>query len=112
MSESWRIEPVGDKVVVKRDEVESTIGRIYIPESAREEKHVATVLAVGPRVERIRPGDRVLVGKYAGEEVEFNGNPVTFVTSEDIHMIIEDDPTSPIEEIEGDETAVLDQSVS
>ena len=72
------IRPLHDRVLVRRiDEAESMVGSILIPDSAKEKPQQAEVIAVGegrrlPSGERcaidVKPGDRILFGKYAGSE--------------------------------------------
>ena len=74
-----RVEPIGDKVVVKRVKPEeTTTGGIVLPDSAREKPQQGRVLSVGegkrlPDGKRGKPqvqeGDRVLFASYAGTEV-------------------------------------------
>jgi chaperonin GroES len=71
--------PLHDRVVVKRiEEKESVKGGIIIPDSAKEKQQEGEVIAVGAgrreKGERIpldvKPGDRVLFGKYSGTEIK------------------------------------------
>lgn len=77
------LRPVKDRVAVKRVErAESKVGSLYVPDSAREKPQEAEVVAVGSgRILKsgakvpleLRPGDRVLVGKWSGSEVTLGG---------------------------------------
>ena len=73
-----KIQPLADRVLVKPAAAEEkTIGGIIIPDSAKEKPLRGTVLAVGngtkdePMI--LKQGDQVLYGKYAGTELEFDG---------------------------------------
>ncbi len=74
-----KIQPLGDRVLVKRKEAPQQKGGIYLPESAQEKPREGEVIAVGPgkhnedgQLEAIelKVGDQVLFGPYAGTEVE------------------------------------------
>jgi chaperonin GroES len=78
------IKPLDDRIVVKPHEAEEkTSSGIFLPDSAREKPTTATVIAVGPGKlndsgERspveVEEGDTVIYGKYAGTEVEVDGD--------------------------------------
>lgn len=94
-----RVQPLGDKILVKRiTEEEQMVGGIIIPDTAKEKPQQGEVIAVGPgRVtsdgKRIPPevkqGDKVLLGKYSGTEVTINDEEYVFVDEEDILAILE-----------------------
>lgn len=74
------VKPLYDRVLLKRVEAKEEMrGGIIIPDSAKEKPLEAEVIAVGPGKKNdagdnmaltVKPGDRVLVGKYAGTEVK------------------------------------------
>ena len=78
-----KFRPLHDRVVVRRtDEDERTAGGIIIPDTAKEKPQQGEVVAVGPgatddkgQVQQldVRPGDRVLFGKWSGTEVTIDG---------------------------------------
>jgi chaperonin GroES len=94
-----RIEPLGDKVVVKRTEAEeSTAGGIVLPESAQEKPQEGRVLSVGngKMLEdgtrgnlQVNEGDRVLFSSYAGSEIEIDGGRLLIMSESDILAIIQ-----------------------
>ena len=94
-----RIEPLGDKVVVKRTEAEeTTAGGIVLPDSAREKPMEGRVLSVGngkllddgSRGElQVNEGDRVLFSSYAGSEIEIDGSQLLIMNESDILAIIQ-----------------------
>lgn len=97
-----RIEPLADRVIVKRSEevISQTDSGIYIPEAAQERPHEGTVVAVGPgkfidgnlTPVAMKAGDRVLFGKYAGADVKLPGHDDVLILREDeILGIIHDD---------------------
>jgi len=94
-----RIEPLGDKVVVKRTEAEeSTAGGIVLPEAAQEKPQEGRVLSVGngKMLEdgtrgnlQVNEGDRVLFSSYAGSEIEIDGGRLLIMSESDILAIIQ-----------------------
>jgi len=93
------IRPLQDRVVVKRMEEERTsAGGIVIPDSATEKPSRGEVLAVGNgkvtesgevRPLDVKPGDKVLFGKYAGTEIKVDGDEVLIMREEDILGVLE-----------------------
>lgn len=94
------IRPLEDRVVVKPFEAEeTTAGGIVLPDTAREKSLQGEVVAVGPgklleksgeRADMsVKVGDRVLYGKYAGTEIELNGEDVVILRENDILAIRE-----------------------
>ncbi|AVF03006.1 MULTISPECIES: co-chaperone GroES [Devosia] len=91
--------PLHDRLVVRRIEAdEKTAGGIIIPDTAKEKPAEGEVVAVGPgaRNEKgeivaldVRPGDRVLFGKWSGTEVKIDGNDLLIMKESDILGIIE-----------------------
>jgi chaperonin GroES len=93
-----RIEPLGDKLVVKRmDADEVTAGGILLPDSAREKPQQGKVLSVGnghllPDGSRapfqVSEGDRVLFASYAGSEIEIDGNHLLIMSESEILAVM------------------------
>ena len=94
-----KLEPLGDKVIVRRIEAEATTaGGIVLPEPAREKPRQGKVLSVGdgtlrPSGVRARPavaeGDVVLFSPYAGNEVTIDGLPVVILSESEILAIVD-----------------------
>ncbi len=87
------IQPLADRVLVRPAAVEEkTIGGIIIPDSAKEKPLQGDVIAVGngtkdePMV--LAAGDRVLYGKYAGTEIEHEGEKYLIMRQADILAIL------------------------
>ena len=83
------LKPLSDRVLVKPAEAEQkTASGIIIPDSAKEKPMKGEVIAVGPgtkdEVMQINVGDKVLYGKYAGTEVEVDGEKLLFMRQSDI----------------------------
>ncbi|MCW5590336.1 MAG: co-chaperone GroES [Legionellales bacterium] len=96
---SVKIQPLHDRVVVRRnEESKTTKGGIVIPDTAGEKPISGTVLAVGPGKTldngdicalAVKKGDKVLFGKYAGTEVKLDGEELVVMREEDIMGIID-----------------------
>ena len=95
-----KIRPLHDRVIVKRlEEERTTASGIVIPDSASGEKpDQGTVQAVGngkllddgsTRALDVKVGNKVLFGKYAGQEVKVDGEDLLVMREEDIMGIVE-----------------------
>jgi chaperonin GroES len=93
-----RFRPLHDRVVVKRiDAEEKTKGGIIIPDTAKEKPQEGEVVAVGPggRDEAgklipidVKPGNRVLFGKWSGTEVKLDGEELLIMKESDIMGVL------------------------
>lgn len=93
------MKPLYDRVLVKRTVEKSiTAGGIIIPESAKEKAHEGTVVAVGDGeltdvglylTPGVKPGDRVVFGKYNGSEIKIDGEPHLMMREWEILAVIE-----------------------
>ena len=94
-----KIRPLGDRILVKREEPSETVrGGIIIPDSAKEKPQEGKVVAVGKgRVDEsgklipmeIKKGDRILMGKYSGTEVKLDGDEHIILREDDVLAVIE-----------------------
>ncbi|HRI54925.1 MAG TPA: co-chaperone GroES [Pseudomonadota bacterium] len=94
-----KIRPLHDRILLKRKtEEERTAGGLYIPDSAKERATQATVVAVGKgRILqdgtvvslKVKPGDTVLFGKYAGNEIKLDGEELMLMREDEILAVIE-----------------------
>ncbi len=94
-----KFRPLHDRVVLRRiDEDTRTSGGIIIPDTAQEKPQEGEVVAVGPGVRAddgtvhpldVKPGDRVLFGKWSGNEVKLDGDELLFMKESDIMAIVE-----------------------
>ncbi len=87
------IKPLASRVVVKPAAAEETTASgIIIPDSAKEKQLKGKVVAVGPgtkdEVMEVSVGDSVLYGKYAGTELELDGEDLLIVSQSDILAIV------------------------
>ena len=93
------IRPLQDRVLIKRIEAEEEVrGSIVIPDTAKEKPQEGEVVAVGEgkvldsgtRVEMsVKPGDRILFGKYAGSEVKIDDVEYLIMREDEVLGILE-----------------------
>ncbi|MBC8103394.1 MAG: co-chaperone GroES [Cytophagales bacterium] len=93
------LKPLGDRIVVKAIEAETTSrGGIVLPDSAKERPQTGEVLAVGPGktldngttvAVEVKVGDKVVYGKYGGTEIKVGGEDVIILRQDDILGIVE-----------------------
>ena len=91
--------PLHDRVLVRRlEEDDRTSGGIIIPDTAKEKPMQGEVLAVGSGARGedgklqaldVKPGDRILFGKWSGTEVKMEGEELLIMKESDIMGIIE-----------------------
>ena len=87
------IAPLQDRVVVKADAAEEkTKGGIIIPDSAKEKPQKGQVVAVGTGKKdepmTLKPGDKVLYGKYSGTELTIEGEEYLIMRQSDVFAVI------------------------
>ena len=95
-----KFRPLHDRVVVKRIEEETkTKGGLIIPDTAKEKPMQGEVLAVGPGVRNedgdlialdVKPGDRILFGKWSGTEVKLDGDELLIMKESDLMGVLEE----------------------
>jgi len=93
-----KIRPLSDRIVIKRlDQESKTKGGIIIPDTAKEKPLEALVVAVGNgkmlKNGKVRPldvkaGDRVLIGKYSGNEVKLDGVEHVIINEDDVLAVL------------------------
>ncbi len=94
-----KVTPLQDRVIVKRiEEEETTKGGIIIPDTAKEKPIEGKVVAVGggkllengkKQPLEVKTGDKVLFGKYAGTDIQIEGEEHLIMREDDIIAIIE-----------------------
>jgi len=92
------IKPLQDRVVVERIEaMEKSAGGLFIPDSAKEKPQEGKVVAAGKGKRKedgsviamdVKPGDRVLFSKYAGNDITIDGKDYIIMREEDILGIV------------------------
>jgi len=88
-----KLKVIDDRILVERAEVEDqkTPGGIIIPDTAKEKPQLGTIVAVGTDEELkdlVKKGDKVLFGKYTGDEIDFENKKYLVVQRGDILAII------------------------
>ena len=93
-----KLVPLGDRVVLKQVEAEETTkSGLILTTSAQEKPQEAEVIAVGPGgmvdgkevTMQVKPGDKVIYSKYAGNEVQLEGEEYIIVRQNDILAVVE-----------------------
>lgn len=87
------MKPINDRVVVKPAPAEEkTKGGIIIPDTAKEKPQRGEVIAIGPgkdgNLMTVSEGDIVLYGKYAGQELNYEGEDYLIMREDDILVIL------------------------
>ena len=88
------IKPLADRVLIKMVENEDTTkSGIILSSSAKEKPQIAEVIAAGPGTEEvkmnIKVGDKVIINKYSGTEIKYEGTEYTIVKQDDVLAIVE-----------------------
>ncbi|MDR7856843.1 co-chaperone GroES [Tissierella sp.] len=91
------LKPLGDRVVIKKVEVEEkTKSGIVLPSSAKEQPQMAEVVAIGADItndekknDQIKVGDKIIFSKYAGTEIKVDGDELTILKLADILAVVE-----------------------
>jgi chaperonin GroES len=99
-----KIRPLYDRVVVKRiEEKQAMQGGLYIPDSAKEKPQEGEVVAVGKgkRLENgtlvpldVQAGDRILFGKYSGNDIKLDGEEYMIMREDEILGILDRQPAA------------------
>ena len=94
-----KFRPLHDRVVIRRVDAEAkTAGGIFIPDTAQEKPMEGEIVAVGPgaRDEKgtivpldVKPGDRILFGKWSGTEIKLDGEDLLIMSESDIMGVLE-----------------------
>jgi chaperonin GroES len=96
---SLNVKPIGDRIVIEAAPAETkTASGIYIPETAQEKPQHGTVVAVGPGKHAestgtlipltVKVGDKVLYGKFAGQEFPLDGKDYLVMRESDVYVIL------------------------
>ena len=93
-----KFRPLHDRVVVRRVESEAkSAGGIIIPDTAKEKPQEGEIIAAGPGARDeagklvpldVKPGDRILFGKWSGTEVKIDGEDLLIMKESDIMGVI------------------------
>src|SRR6266478_4626695 len=90
-SQAMKIRPLHDRMLVKRvAEQDTRRGGIIIPDTAKEKPQEGKVTDEGKKVALdVKAGDRILFGKYSGNEVKIEGEEYVIFREEDVLAILE-----------------------
>ncbi len=92
------LKPLNDRVVVKMTEAEEkTASGIILSSGSKEKPQIAEVIAVGPGIKTqgkevemiVKKGDKVILNKYAGSEVKYEGTDYIIIKQDEILAIVE-----------------------
>jgi len=105
------VRPLHDRILVQRiDEGEQHVGGIIIPDTAKEKPQQGTVIAAGngkmndegKRIPLdVKAGDRILFGKYAGQEITLEGEEYFIMKEDDVLAVIEGHTKKKLAAIKG-----------
>jgi chaperonin GroES len=93
-----KVRPLHDRIIVQRiEEGEQKIGGIIIPDSAKEKPQQGTVLAAGNGRNKdgklvpldVKAGDRILFGKYSGQELKLDGKDYFIMKEDEVLAVID-----------------------
>ena len=87
------MKPINDRVVVQPSPAEEkTKGGIIIPDTAKEKPQRGKIIAVGPGKDgnkmTVKKGDIVLYGKYAGQELQYEGKDYLIIREDDVLVVL------------------------
>lgn len=93
MANNLKASPLHDRVIIRPAQAEEkTTGGIIIPDTAKEKPLTGIVVAAGPGKKdepvTVKPGDRVLFGKYAGTEFRYESEELLIMRESDILAIL------------------------
>jgi len=98
-----KVRPLHDRLIIQRlDEGEQRVGGIIIPDSAKEKPQQGKVIAAGNGKMNghgkrtaldVKPGDRILFGKYSGQEIKLDGEDLIIMKEDEVLAVI-DGPTA------------------
>ena len=89
-----KLKPLADRVLVLPAPAEEKVGGIIIPDTAKEKPQRGKVVAVGQGTKDdamiLMAGDVVLYGKYAGTEIEYDGEKYLMMRQSDVLAVVEE----------------------
>jgi chaperonin GroES len=95
------VTPLHDRIIVQRlDEGEQRVGGIIVPDSAKEKPQQGKVIAAGDGKVKddgkrvpldVKAGDRILFGKFSGQEIKLNGDEYLIMREDDVLAVVEEE---------------------
>ncbi len=96
-----KVRPLHDRLIIERiEETEQKVGGIIIPDTAKEKPQQGKVIAVGKGKVKddgtvspldVQAGDKVLFGKYSGQEIKLDGDEFLIMREDEILGVLESD---------------------
>ena len=96
-----KVRPLHDRLIIERiEETEQMVGGIIIPDTAKEKPQQGKVVAVGKGKVKddgsvspldVQAGDKVLFGKYSGQEIKLDGDEFLIMREDEILGVLESD---------------------
>ena len=93
-----KLKPIGDRVIAQRlGSAEKSKGGLYLPDAAQEKPQEGKVIAVGSgkllkngkiAPLSVKPGDKIIFGKYSGSEIKVDDKEYVFLSEDDILAIV------------------------
>ena len=84
-----KLRPMADNILLKSAEAQTaTASGIILATTAKEKPAIYEVMSAGPDVKEVKVGDKVVVGKFTGNEVKLDGVDYKFVKLEDVLAIV------------------------
>ncbi len=90
-----KLRPMADNILLKQYEAqETTAAGIILAAATKEKPAIYEVVSAGPGTKEVtmevKPGDKVVVGKFAGSEIKLDGQDYKFVKQDDILAVVID----------------------
>ena len=86
-----KLKPTADNIVLKQVEAEETTSSgIILATTTKEKPAIYEVMSAGPDVKELKVGDKVVVGKFTGNEIKLDGVDYKFVKQDDVLAIVTD----------------------
>jgi len=95
-----KVRPLNDRILVRRiEETEERVGGIIIPDTAKEKPQQGKVIAVGTgKIKEdggripldVKANDRILFGKYSGQEIKLDGEEFLIMREDEVLAILEE----------------------
>ena len=99
-STSLKLRPIGDRVIVQRlGSAEKTKSGLYLPDTAQEKPQEGKVIAVGTGktlksgktvAPSVKPGDKIIFGKYSGSEIKVDDKEYVFLSEDEILAVVKE----------------------
>ena len=86
-----KLKPMADNILLKQTEAEETTSSgIILATTNKEKPAIYEVMSAGPDVKELKAGDKVVVGKFTGNEIKLDGTEYKFVKLEDVLAVVTD----------------------